>query len=242
MKHKHVLSACCALLLSLAGLSLSSCATPPKPVSITVSYGTPSLKRNEVIQTAQKLSPQRPATIKELSTILGGQALGTHTDKQGKYCVWQAYEESSNRGHQNAFVGCLANKSGKISKFYIEYFDRPFDHPDGPGKNVFVGDKELKDANLHPGFQKALTKPFREQQIKIGFARGQEVAFSPSGQHSYFLPRGARVIGWAGETPNIQYPQQQEQPQQEEQQQQQDTGSSIIDTTNTVLRLIEIFS
>ncbi len=238
MKHRHLLSACCALLLSFAGLSLTSCSAP-KPVNITVSYGMNSLKRHQVVQTAQKFNTQRPATVQELSTILGGQPLGTHKDKKGKYCVWQAYEESSNGGHQNAFVGCLASKGDKISKMYIEYFDRPFDHIDGHGKSVLVGDAELKDAAQHPGFQKALNQPFREEQLQIALARGKEVAFAPSGNKAYFLPKGSRVIDWAGDTPNVQYPTPEEQPQQ---QPQKSAGSRLLDTTNSVINLINLFT
>ncbi len=246
MNHKRLASLCCALLLSFAGLFLSSCATTPP--TIIVSHGTPSLMRHQVVKTVKKIKEQKPATVQQMSELLGAPPLSEYTDKKGRYCLWRSYEESKLGGTQTSRVMCLANKDGGIEKLYIHYFPRPFE--DGLGKKVEYGDLELDDPKIHPGCDKAWKPVFQEETVKRGFAYGKEVVFSPSGFNAVFLPHGAYVKGWVNETANICYPTPQEQPQQQVQQQapaqqpaQQQSGvKTILDTANTTIKLIRMFS
>ncbi len=154
----------------------------------------------------------RPATQQEMSALLGAPPLNTYTDKKGTYCVWHAYERSSSGGDQSANVDCLVDKKGNILKVYMDYFSLPFEK--GLGEHVKIGDQELKDSSQHPGCLQAwLRKPFREQAVQRGFAMGKEAAFSPSGATVVYLPAGAQLLEWVGETPNIRYASSQPKPQ-----------------------------
>ncbi len=132
MNRKLLPTLCCALLCTFAGLFLSSCATPaPPPVSLVVDYGPASMKRHQVVQTAQKIKEQKPTSLQQLCAILGAQPQGTHSDKQGKYCFWQAYEQSTDGTFQQSRIIGLVDKKDTIMKLCVGYFPRPFESKGG---------------------------------------------------------------------------------------------------------------
>ncbi len=227
------------LAFSFAGLLLSSCTATLHPVKIIVSNGPPSMMRHQVVQTGEKFKAQPPTTLKQMSDMLGAPPMGTYEDAKGKYCRWEAYEESAGGGKQSAIAACLVRKNGDIDKYFISYCPRPFEHKDGPGDGVTVGDTELQSEALHPGVVKANRVPFRELTIKRGFAYGKEVVFSPSGLNAVFLPHGARVKEWVGETANISYPAPQVQPQQPAPPPPADNTEGFLNVADSALRLIE---
>ncbi len=182
-------------------MSLCSCVTD----HLVISYGAESLKRLNVQKTAAAYEANRPTTVQEMIALIGHPPMGRYKDKQrGEYYYWMGYEESYRGGHQQATVSCLV-KNGKIEKSYLIYY--PFDFMKAwiVPASVTLGDKDLMDLNLNPGLLIALKPSFHEKEMKRGLVRGQEVAISPSGNTVYLVARGAKVVGWVGETPNLVY-------------------------------------
>ncbi len=262
MNRKLLPILCCALLCAFAGLFLSSCWYPQGSSKIAFSYGTESLKRNQVLRTTNNIHEKRPTTLKQMCDLLGSSPQSTYTDEKGKYCVWIAYEEGVKKaqtgkgGFQTATAYCLVDKNEAILKYCIYYYPYPYDSW-GKFELHALGDQELHDFDVHPGAEKAWLQAFREREVRKGLERGQEVVFSPSGRKSHFLVPGSYVKEWVGETPNVGYtipqgqqPLVQSQPQLEPQQQlppqtpaqqQQSSSKSLIDTANTAIKLIKLF-
>ncbi len=196
-KHSAKLSG--LLFLSLLGVLLPSCNIPPHAMwPVQWQHGTTALRSAKVERVVKAYQTNPPATVQEMSRLLGAAPNGRYSDHSGEYSYWESFELTKKKDIQLQNVVCCHSKGGVI----ISSFLRQMQTRD----SNYLDNKKLKIKTQYTAMARAFKQAVSSRWHAQARHLGKELVIAPSGSKCYFLPSGCKINGWNGDTPNISQP------------------------------------